>query len=224
MLLNFYTTKPIFIVSTPRSGSNIFLELVKKEFPGIKTFSEPDTSAGIMSGLVNAIEINRQFITKIHILHLARKCSDTMLHYDSHVKEFLLSDKTFKVAIKRKDIISQIVSRYIAVSRDTWFYSDERARDNANNNIGISTCLMQTCIDVTLENVSLMQNTAVDMEYYYEDIIAKFNNDVPSTYNLRSPKPANYQLIVDLAIDLLARCDVPKQFRVNDFNVSLPLI
>lgn len=208
MTLNLHTALPIFIISTPRSGSNIFLELVKRDFPYLKTFSEPDTSTSIMDGLNNAIVNNKQFITKIHILHLMRKCSNEMLQYPLATKDFLLSNNTFKVAIKRKDVISQIVSRYIAVSRNTWYYDKITTNvvDAANVNIEV----MQNCVDVTKEHLTLLDKVQVDAEFYYEDIMDDYGGNIESSYNFKSPHPKNYDLLIGVASDLFFRSNVLK--------------
>lgn len=205
MTLNLHTSLPIFIVSTPRSGSNIFLELVKRDYPRLKTFSEPDTSASIMTGLENAINVNKQFITKIHILHLLRKCSNEMIQYKENIKEFLLSKNTFKIAIKRRDIVAQIVSRYIAISRNKWFYNSVPALLDLNDTEVINIDLMQNCVDSIKEHTILLNSTYVNAEFYYEDIMTAYDGNVESEYNKKSPPPGNYNLLADLAADLLSR-------------------
>jgi hypothetical protein len=196
MLLDFCTRLPIFIVSTPRSGSNLFLEMVKQANYGYTTFNEPDILPSRMDDLKNAIDLGTRFITKIHIRHLI--FNEAALPYENYVRDFLLSDKTYKVVIKRRDIISQIVSRYIAISRNVWHYNNLNVNSVFNDGDKISITLMKECVDCIKLQSHTLDETYVDNVFYYEDIIQTgFCRD-----NIKTPLPRNYAELIDIATSL----------------------
>jgi hypothetical protein len=134
---------------------------------------------------------SKNFILKVHLAHLDR--------YDPVMVEFLTqSDSVFRIKLQRRDVVRQIASQYIGTHYNKWRY---RAQDLIGESIidyadpvPLDTqMLCDTILYIIRQNRTFVNCTVkFDLELWYEDLPAMNKTDHHVT-----PKPANYQEIID---------------------------
>lgn len=193
----FYTNKrPILILSTPRTGSTVLSEYVKKccNDPSIRIFDEPEnpTPSPRLDNFLKFYPTSENFILKTHLLNIH--------NYPSDISTFLTtSDSVFKIRIQRKDVIKQIASFYIATMRGRWHFRSENA-STIINTVPIDIQLLSGHVQYITKANKVIQESTIrfDLDLIYEDL-PKMDN---LTYYV-NPKPTNYQEILD-AIKLVS--------------------
>jgi hypothetical protein len=188
---------PIIIISSPRTGSTPLAYELKNRY-NITLFNEPfnrtaknvnqNTLLDDQHKLVSFIKNNdNNFILKLHIHDLHRYPNDILKIINDH--------QCTLIRIRRRDIVSQVVSLYIETERDIWgYYKDyvntETMDEFTNSEIPIKIDLIM-CIKKVIDiNNELNKLTYIfDHDVWYEDLIFK-----DQTF-ITTPKPNNYNLI-----------------------------
>jgi hypothetical protein len=195
------TKTPVVIFSTPRTGSTVLTAYIKKisNDPTIKAFSEPDYPSGNrMEEFLEVYNSNQKFVLKTHLVHIHR--------YDPKIAEFLTtSDSIFRIRIQRKDLIKQIASFYIAISRNNYWHHRTNDSTKLVDTIEINKSLLAKHISYILRSNKIIKesNIKFDLDLYYEDL--------PKMDNLTfyvNPKPTNYQEILDVVSEMVSRTGI----------------
>lgn len=187
---------PVLILSTPRTGSTPLLHYIQKQHgPDVQLFMEPTTGnwqpnsedwqTGDEMVRFNAtISSTDKFIVKDHI-HTFHKHSKQSL-------DILLSDRTLKIRLQRRNFAEQIASRYIVWCRKEWHYTEIAASKTSVAEVPVYTNVI---IDIATKlkkiNKQLSESTITfDVDLFYEDIITLC--DLKQTGFIETPKPDNY--------------------------------
>lgn len=178
------TKIPVVILSSKRTGSTPLtydiwdqLKTIDKD---IELFIEPNESGSMMK-LITAIENKKNYILKIHAGDLWR--------YPTIVQDIVNTHDCFLIRIRRKNLIEQLTSLYIADQRNIWHYDSKTNYNQISNDI--DTDRINHLIKFLDRYNNKLDNYPVtfDLDLYYEDL--NFYN----TYALKTPLPENYELI-----------------------------
>lgn len=196
-----FTKFPILILSAPRTGSTVLSKYIKnKSDIPLEFFMEPTTgnwapdkldwqTNNVMEDFNRAFDNTDKIIVKDHI-HTFKK------HLPKNI-EYLLSDKTFKIRLRRRDFIEQIASRYIVWYRKEWHYNKDTVDSikyevAINSEIILKIAMIFKDINTELDNVQIK----FDLDLYYEDIILDYDLEISSL--VPTPKPSNYQELLEI--------------------------
>jgi hypothetical protein len=194
MYTTFENKLPIIILSSKRTGSTaIYDEIcsyVKDKRNDVQNFSEPSEN-GRMSDLADAITQGFPFIMKVH-------CYDLVTVYPKQIIEFV--NKCFLIRIRRKNLVNQIASHYVASQRNKWKYGP--TEDNFEEVLSIIDFarINRSIKFILAYNHSLDNYTAnISLDLYYEDLIFHNSN------SLLTPKPSNYDVLKQTIAETLQR-------------------
>lgn len=192
---------PVLILSTPRSGSNALTLVLWKQaidkHPNCYYFSEPDY-LNLDKGSVNINGLNEfykvcqttdNFVVKCHYFRFVDV-------YRQDIRELLLS-KAFKIRLRRKNIISQIASVYIANRNNKYVYSINDSI--ASYNVPIDENHIKKIIEFLRFSNSAIDNAEIDFDLnlYYEDL-----ENLNQSGHIESIKPQNYRQLCDCIAEI----------------------
>jgi len=198
--MNINITKyPVVIFASPRTGSNAIGHHITNSNPGTLYYSEPAPDFQLA-----------QFIAQSKNKHVLKIIVDHIPTYPATLTEYIFSDQNFKIKLRRKDIIEQIASYYIALIRNVWVYWGENRNNlsqfeksitefQTSDLIMLDEEKINICIKHILESNKIAESIIADLELCYEDII-QFNSKTKPT-----PRPANYQDLVNIITKLLKK-------------------
>ena len=167
---------PVIIFSGPRTGSHALTYHLKKQYPDLKVFLEPGNVHN-MKEFWDYSKSNKDFIAKIISYHF--------FDHPKFVQDYLISKDNYKIKLKRREMIRQIASEYIAFTRKIWYY--ETSQDEIKKfPIKIDANMIDVCTKEILDANHLLADIPCDQEVFYEDI--KFETVVIPT-----PLPSNYE-------------------------------
>jgi len=181
---------PVIILSSKRTGStalayDVFHSL-NTTTNNLKMFNEPGESNNI-SELVDAVDNNEPYVLKVH--------AGDLVSYPDNIKDVINKHNCFLIRIRRKDIVAQLVSTYIAFRRNKWIYSNDTV--HYNNNVqdidpGNGWEILEIIKYILSYNKVLDEYPAnFDLDLYYEDL-EFFNNT-----HIKTPKPENYNSLYE---------------------------
>jgi hypothetical protein len=134
---------------------------------------------------------SKNFILKVHLYHLDR--------YDAAITEFLTqSDSVFRIKLQRRDVIKQIASHYIGrVRKNKWRYLFENRSDDPccyTDSVPVHASILKNSITQIVDQNRAFVDCPIkfDLELLYEDLPV-----MHGTGDRITPKPANYQEIID---------------------------
>jgi hypothetical protein len=189
------TNSPVIILSSPRTGSSalaigIFNQL-KNTHDNIQLFNEPFHHDQFPE-LTSAINNNTDYVLKVHIKDLLKH------HYPKQLLNIISNHQCFLIRIRRRNVVAQITSKYIADLRDVWGYPtaikyEAVTEINIKKIIGFISDILD--YNKTLDNYPV----PFDLDLYYEDL--KFSD----TGVIRTPQPENYLLIEQLVTYFLRK-------------------
>ena len=194
MYTTFEHKLPIIILSSKRSGStaiyNDLCAYVKDKRSDVRNFNEP-SNTGMLDDLVDTVSQGAPFIMKVH-------CYDLITVYPKQILEFV--NRCFLIRIRRKNLVNQIASHYVASQRNTWSYGlTEDTFEVTHSEIDL-TRINRSIKFILAYNRSLNNYTAkVSVDLYYEDLI--FNNPNSSI----TPQPSNYDVLRQSIAETLLR-------------------
>ena len=175
--------KQILVLSEPRTGSNAYTANLAESL-GFGYFLEPDSKPDPIVAwqrFMDYINEHEQYIIKIHTRQFFTK-------YPKWFQMEMLSNSTYRIAIKRRNFAEQIASFYIAKMRNIWVYNSNTIIDERLNTIHIDVDKIDKYItelkEYNIENYSLSVNKTI----YYEDLGFITNN-----HFVKSTLPSNYQ-------------------------------
>jgi hypothetical protein len=194
---------PIVILSSPRTGSTLLMNLFNQNFINhnlnVQVFNEPDYSREQkmnkekMKVFDYHSSVSNNYLLKCHYYRLKL--------YDQDMITRLL-DSGYKIRIRRRNIVNQIASLYVAVKRNKKFhYFDKTYNDISPVEIVESEIDRQ--INFILEVNMELDNAPVDfdLDLWYEDLEIPHN----FTTQIVTPKPCNYEEICNIIQKRLSR-------------------
>lgn len=168
------TKIPIIILSNPRTGSTALLRTIGEKF-NISAFNEPSMSKKKDSLSLFLVK-NKRFVVKEHTKNFIKDFV------------FLLNFKPFVIRLRRKDILEQILSNYIASIRKIYGYENIKEISNYKNEI---IKLDEKLLNESIFNIKEYNNATdsyqgkVDLDIFYEDIKDELQGTI-------TPYPKNY--------------------------------
>lgn len=188
---------PVIILSSLRTGStaltyDIFQQLLTS-YPSLKLFIEPGQPDSLAS-LITSINNKDPYVLKLHAGDLIK--SNTVkrrMVYSDIVKDVISEHNCCLIRIRRRDVIAQATSLYIAHQRKTYGYNQDTPYEKNVPNINI---MQIHKINRTIQyfNKILDEYPATfDLDLHYEDLV--FSEKINS---IKTPCPDNYSLTYKL--------------------------
>jgi LPS sulfotransferase NodH len=177
----------ILIISSPRVGSTAFAEWIA--LAGNKKFyNEPLTTPDFIENFIESLVLGEDFVLKFH--------AHEFFHYQAclDLKEF------YTIRIRRKDVVKQIASDYIALTRQQWHYtndSDSTESESIIINIDALQNSIQNINNMNMELYKFGLLHKIDSDVYYEDIKEFLQEHKDITAKL-TPLPKNYQTLLKI--------------------------
>jgi len=178
---------PLLILAAPRSGSTALGQYLLNYFPTASYIPEPDWilhKSNVMKSFIDNIkDHNHNFIVKILFYRFK-------WFYDKDTKDFLLSSTTSKIRLRRRDVVSQMASLYIAMYRNWIYHYLDKNNLNQHDPIEIKDDQnMDWVIHEILNANKLLDNCDIkfDLDLYYEDLPS-----LDGTGFNKTPLPENY--------------------------------
>jgi hypothetical protein len=174
---------PALIVSTPRSGSTALAFAYYNNTPSVKLFNElssPEESRQFEE----YSKKNQQYVLKIHLHDLIMR--------PAYIHQLAYMPNVFKIRIRRRDIIKQIASIYIAAERNMFLYSTHGI-GHYSVDIEVATVRISSIIQYTKEVTHAIANTNIvfDLDIWHEDLL------VAETDFIKTPRPPQYQELLE---------------------------
>jgi LPS sulfotransferase NodH len=172
---------PIVIISSPRTGSTALAMTLQNKLGGV-LFNEPGNENIKLNDFLRYASLKKDFILKEHAENYLKKYSNFDLN------------KCTVIRIKRKDLVSQVVSSYISNKRNKWFYTDKDAHYQDEEMIYDETFLKE-CFNHIKNQNKICENFKgkIDVDLFYEDILSELLD------NQKTILPKNYTEIVKWA-------------------------
>jgi len=176
---------PVVILSSKRTGSTFLtyyiFNLLKNNYNKLHEFIEPAESNQIQK-LLEVINEHENYVLKVHAY-------DLVTVYPLNIKNIIDTHNCFLIRIRRKNIIDQIASHYIASERNIWGYNKDTQYDTAVKKININR-IKRSIGFISIYNQTLDNFPATfDLDIYYEDLPIIDGNSI------KTPKPENYDEI-----------------------------
>lgn len=173
------TRWPVLILGNYRTGSNLVGRYLSKSY-GAAWLNEPTRGNRLEKFLDFYNTGDKKFVLKImpDQLGLLKETDDV---YNSDC---------FKIKIKRKDTLKQIISYYIAMMSDTWVQLSEN-RDPYY--IPMDYKVLENAVEIIRKNNNFLDTTETkfDLELHYEDL----NLDTTGLSFYKTILPVNYEFI-----------------------------
>jgi hypothetical protein len=188
------TKLPIVIYASPRTGCSVIGAILSSKFNAMRYFNEPLGSNTDPTMFINHARSHKNYIIK------------TMAYdvFNSGVIQGLqrlhpeiandLQYNGFKIRVRRKNLLDQLTSNYIARARDRWMYnrhtSDLQAiKEFSEEIIPITDHHIKQNIEIIKVRNHSIDNIPVDidLDLWYEDFDGIEDKNI-----FKTPQPANY--------------------------------
>jgi len=167
--------KPIIIISTPRTGSTALCKIIYnkyKHLPNFKEYMEPLLPSESFENFFTDVitNKNKNFVLKVQ--------AGEIKNLPDELDEILCYNHCTTIFLRRKDLIAQYTSNYIAKIRNYYIYKtkivfpDKKLMRELNSNIPANINLMcEAIIDIDY-HLNKMNNLIYkkNVEVYYEDL------------------------------------------------------
>ena len=181
---------PTLIISSPRTGSTILGDYISQLNDHVKFFSEPHLNLDHYREFLEYSKNSNNFILKIH----ARDYHN----YDLNLDDFYI------IRLRRRDVINQIVSYYLAHVRKKFGYdnNDDEYKDYLNSMIEYDFRVINMIIKATLtfnrylDKFDKEFSVVFDQDLWYEDLNFDLNKTQDENYHMfKTPYPKNYNTL-----------------------------
>ena len=171
---------PIIIIGSPRTGSTVLAKYLNSKYPDLTLFDEPRQ------------EYKNEF------LNFSKTRSDYILKFhpglDGYTNELFINATLIR--IRRKNLIEQISSWYVAQMRGFYSYDNLdilKLDEFANAPVMIDTTMIKKAVKAQQQYNNVLDNLNLNYDYdlYYEDLPNLTNSII-------TPKPPNYKSIQEL--------------------------
>jgi hypothetical protein len=202
--LKYNITKfPVIILSAPRTGSTALLYELN-DLLNVIVISEPLNSNELsfkdIENFTKIMQDDNRYIVKIHLHDLLSSTDGNKKIIQNIILNHIKNNDCTLIRLRRKDVIDQITSFYIALVRNIW--SAPATIDlsiNMSSSVAIIPSQMAFAAHVILScNESLNDfSDPIDMDVWYEDA------DLPTNILVPIPKPENYLQIYRMVEKML---------------------
>ncbi len=176
---------PVVILSSKRTGSTFLTyyicESLKNNCDNLHEFIEPAHSNQIQK-LLEVIDNQENYVLKVHAY-------DLITVYPPKIKNIIDTHNCFLIRIRRRNIIDQIASHYIASERNIWGYNKDTLYDNTVKKIDINRIKRSIRFISTYNQIINKFPGSFDLDLYYEDL------PIIDGKSIKTPNPENYDEI-----------------------------
>lgn len=198
-MLDKITKNPIVILSVPRSGSTALGRYLEKN-TGLSFFTEPEY-LGTGEQFRDYAAQSNNYIIKFH--YYDRQRYSYLLNY------LINSSETFKISLRRRDIIKQAASHYIAHTKndirgfEMWHASTPERLKTLIDEVSVlpinADRIKELLILCKTRDDELSKSTVkFDLDLFFEDIIPLLEQSVIKEF----PKPRNYSEILQATTEI----------------------
>jgi hypothetical protein len=192
-MLDFEIIKfPIIIIATPRTGSTAFANHLASKYPNLKLYLEPDNIPEELSDFLNYAKNNNDFILKVLVGSLVR--------YPMWFKIKLYTGIHYSIKLKRRSLIEQVASHYIAKNRNIWVYHKknfDKWQNKIQGPINIDESAIKKTIKSVKSYIDYINPLVCDNTFFYEDMVNL------NCQEIKTPKPTNYIDLINKIEDML---------------------
>jgi len=184
---------PIIILGTARTGSSVLANHLVLKYPKLQIWNEPEHNPKTLSNFIEYAKSKDDYIIKILVGSLHQ-------YPIWFIRLKLLSKACHLIKIKRRSLIHQVASYYIALDRDIWyyFYTESNKWKDSIIPINIDKEIIKYIINVIKNDNEKIEPFLCDSTFFYEDI----KNQLFAP-DLKTPKPINYTDLLKNIEDLL---------------------
>jgi hypothetical protein len=179
---------PIIVLASPRTGSNPFTHDLNVLYRKCKAFYEPEWSKDHWDEFLEFSKNNNNYIIKL--------MASSIPLYPKYVVDKLVDGTAYVFRLKRRNIIDQIASHYVARMRGIWCYqptNKEAWEDLLRTPTDISIDLKEIdqSIKMVKYDIELVDDYDSDQTIFYEDMTSLSSADI------KTPLPTNYQDVIN---------------------------
>jgi LPS sulfotransferase NodH len=170
---------PVVILASPRSGSTALANHIHGKLEDVLLFQEPDSILPWFSNFLETAKTTNQYVVKIQ--------TNRLNLYPKEMLDYLIhSSEPYRVCIRRRNKIEQSLSRYIATTRQKWFY---QTTDISEDIIPINYAGIKKNIQLLEAEIAKLDSIGItyDTTIWYEDF------DFSELDGVKTPKPKNYE-------------------------------
>lgn len=188
---------PTLIISSPRTGSTILGDNISVENNNMKYFSEPHLNDKHFHEFLDYSSQSIDYILKIH--------AQDIKYYTLNLTDFYL------IRLRRKNIVDQIASYYVAHTRKKFgAYDPDSIEYNnyQNSTIQYNFKILKMCIDSMIsfnEHLQIFDkqfNITFDHDLWYEDLNLDTDNDQKYRVH-KTAYPKNYHTLKSIITHIL---------------------
>ena len=179
---------PVVILASPRSGSTALANHIHGKLEDVLLFQEPDSILPWFSNFLETAKTTNQYVVKIQ--------TNRLNLYPKEMLDYLIhSSEPYRVCIRRRNKIEQSLSRYIATTRQKWFY---QTTDIGEDIIPINYAGIKKNIQLLEAEIAKLDDigTTYDTTIWYEDF------DFGESDGIKTPKPKNYEELYTAATNI----------------------
>jgi hypothetical protein len=190
-MIDFEITKlPIIIIATPRTGSTAFADHLASKYPNLKLWKEPDNNPKELSDFLDYAKNNNNYILKI--------LTNNIIKYQNWFREKIFNETCYIIKLKRRSLVEQVASFYIAMIRNIWAYHEKNIdKCKIGLPIEINESAIKKAIQLLKIDIEITDCLLCDGTFFYEDM-----SDLNSQ-NIMTPKPTNYIDLINKIEDIL---------------------
>lgn len=165
--------RPVILLSSPRTGSTVLSKDIASELK-YKLFNEVSLDTKALHDFFRYDLINKNYVLKEH-----------GLLYKKHYPESFIMQDAYVIRLRRRNVLEQIMSSYIAINRKTFFYS---ITDEVDEMIVLDEERLLDTMEFILRYNRECNSYShkIDCDVYYEDFNFDNKHGTVST-----PKPKN---------------------------------
>ena len=181
---------PIIIYASPRTGCSVVGDVLSEKYPQLRYFNEPfaqNNNDFIQYATVNSLYIVKTMSYDVFEKNLFQQCPYKI------VDDF--QNKGFKIRVRRRNLVEQITSNYIAATRNMWIYNIYTLKE-----FGLEGQYRREILPIDLRKIRQsitaikMRNQSIDnipvkidLDLWFEDL-----DGIDSETVVKTPQPANY--------------------------------
>ena len=177
---------PIIILSSPRTGSTMLGMYIQKKL-NLHFFNEPGNAGEqALHKFLTFEQVNKKYVLKEHTLR-----------YIQYYPNTFKIKPAYKIRLRRKNVFEQILSKFVAVSRNKHFYANQETY--VPDIINLDKDRLIDCFNY-ISKFNIQTNSLssdFDLDLFYEDLNIDTQESIPT------PKPANAEEVSKWAYAIL---------------------
>jgi len=167
---------PITIYASPRTGSTLVADILRTKYSQLKSFNESFAQGHDPVPFIEYAKNNNLYILKTMAL------------------DYSVPGTGFNIRVRRKNLLDQITSGYIAKARNTWVYHKSSTENLSYSTeiLPVDNVLIKRLVHGTIRYNHAVDNLNIsfDQDLWYEDFVGSTSDNFLPTI-----QPLNYKEI-----------------------------